>query len=68
MPEDSKLLTTKEVAVLLGISPRRVRELAKSRKLGQQISQQITREEWRFTESDIEAMRDRRPGKPSGAG
>lgn len=56
----TKLLTTSEVADRLGVSPRRIRALAKSRKLGQQIS----RGTWLFTEADIEKLSIRIGGRP----
>lgn len=35
---EEKLLTTNEVAERMGVSPRRVRALAQSRKVGQQVA------------------------------
>lgn len=53
-------LTTADVAADLGVSERRVRALASSRNVGQQVS----RGTWLFTRRDVEALRDRRPGRP----
>lgn len=48
------------VATVLGITERRVRALAESRGVGAKIG----RNTWVFRQQDIEAMRDRQPGRP----
>lgn len=48
-------MTTNDVAAVLGITPRRVRALARSRGVGQQV----TRGTWLFSHADLEAMRIR---------
>jgi len=54
------LVDTAQAALMLGITPRRVRALAASRHLGWQ-----TARDWVFTPEDIEAMRVRVPGRPA---
>lgn len=54
-------ITTKEAARSLGISERRVRQLAKSRDLGREGKGGI----WLFSTSDIENMKTRPVGRPS---
>lgn len=56
---DEPLLSTRHAAAILNLTPKRVRELAKSRGVGQQLGR-----EWVFRRADIEAMRNRRPGRP----
>lgn len=56
---DALSLTSGEVAERLGISRRRVTELAKSRGVGTQVGR-----DWLFSENDVAAMRDRKPGRP----
>lgn len=53
------IFSTAQVASELSISPRRVRALARSRHLGTKLGRI-----WIFTQADIEAMRERKPGKP----
>ena len=50
-----KLHSTAEVASQLGVSVRRVRQIAKSMEVGQNISGRLV-----FTDADIDAMRNRR--------
>lgn len=52
-------LTAKMVGKELGITARRVLALAKSRGLGRQLGGI-----WLFTRDDVDAMQDRRPGRP----
>lgn len=58
----SELKTTADVAAILGVSVRRVQALAHSRGVGWQVS----RGTWLFRAEDVDAMRDRSPGRPSG--
>lgn len=51
-----------QVAAELGVSPARVRALAAHRGVGAHLG---TGETWVFRRQDIEAMRDRRNGRPS---
>jgi hypothetical protein len=53
-----ELYTTGQVAAVLGISARRVRAIAKSRK-----ARHVGRA-WIFTAADLAAMRGRRDGRP----
>jgi hypothetical protein len=53
------VLTTAEVAKLLGLSTRRVRALAASRNLGQKLGPILV-----FTPDEVEQMRERKPGRP----
>ncbi|MDP3909110.1 MAG: helix-turn-helix domain-containing protein [Gemmatimonadales bacterium] len=53
------LLTTADVARELGISPARVRVLARSRSVGRMVGTQ-----WLFTAADVDALRVRKPGRP----
>lgn len=57
--DDTPSLTSREVADRLGVSPRRVTALAKSRTVGRQVGR-----DWLFSENDIAALQDRRPGRP----
>jgi hypothetical protein len=54
----AKLYTTQEVADELGVTDRRVRALAKSREVGKRIGARMLV----FTASDLDKMRDRKPG------
>ncbi len=54
-----KLYSAEEAAAELGISKRRVISLAKSREVGRIIGNSLA-----FTDQDVEAMRDRTPGRP----
>lgn len=56
-----KLYTTADAAANLGISIRRVQQLAASRELGTRVGRDIL-----FAAADIEAMRERTPGRPVG--
>jgi hypothetical protein len=49
-----------EVAAQLGITGRRVRALAESRGLGAKVGKNT----WVFRAADVEAMRERVPGRP----
>lgn len=55
------LYSTSAVALILGITPTRVRALAQARGLGRKPHGSPM---WLFSEEDIEAMRPRRPGRP----
>ena len=53
--------TTKEVAAILGISVRRVRQLAKARKVGyHKLDHSLV-----FSDSDLKLLERRLPGRPS---
>lgn len=54
-----KLLSPADVAAVLGISPRRVRAIAISRKRGRRVSGR-----WAFTKHDLDGMRIRVAGRP----
>jgi len=54
-----RLLSTAEVAAILGVSDRRVRQLATSRKLGMMVGKVRV-----YTPADVDAMRYRPPGPP----
>lgn len=56
---DVPRLTSQEVANELGLSRRRVLALAKSRELGRKVGRDVL-----FSEADLDAMRDRQPGRP----
>jgi predicted RNase H-like HicB family nuclease len=51
--------STKDVAKELGVSPRRVRQIASSRGIGMKSGRDHV-----FTRRDIDAMRERRRGRP----
>lgn len=53
------IYTTTQAAVLLGLSPVRVRALAANRRLGHKFGAQ-----WAFTAAEIDALRVRKPGRP----
>jgi FixJ family two-component response regulator len=53
-------LTSKQIADRLGISERRVRELARSRGIGSQLPDKT----WVFREIDLAKFQDRKPGRP----
>lgn len=53
--------TTADVAHALGISPGRVRRLAKKRGVGRKENDQ-----WVFTDREVDKLRDRRTGWPKG--
>lgn len=54
-----ELKTAKEVAAELGVTPRRVLALAKTRDAGRQLGTT-----WVFTPADVDKMRVRRTGRP----
>ena len=58
----TSLLDTAQVAASLGVTPRRVRALARSRSLGWQ-----TARDWVFSPEDLAAMGVRVTGKPAGS-
>lgn len=60
------VLTSDEVAVQLGLKKRRVQALAESRAVGTRLGDPTTpkRTTLRFSPADVEAMRDRTPGRP----
>jgi len=54
------IYTTTEVAATLGVSNRRVLAIAKNRRVGVQKGKM-----WLFTESEVNKMRNRKPGRPA---
>ena len=58
--DDTRYYATAEVAAELGKSPRTVRQLAEAHHLGECIGGRV----WRFTRTDIEALRAIRIGRP----
>ena len=52
--------TTNQAAAMLGITPGRLRQIAMTGRAGTR-----TIEGWRFSDADIAALRDRKPGRPS---
>lgn len=61
-PDALPKATASEAATELGISVRRVHQLAKSRQVGSRHGKTLM-----LSERDIDAMRDRRPGRPPAA-
>lgn len=61
--EANYLYSTNEVADMLGITPARVRALAEARSVGRKLGTG-TQANWMFRQTDIEAMQDRKPGRP----
>jgi len=61
-PEDAVTFTTAEVASELGITPMRVRNLARARGLGTKRGHDL-----RFSRDEVDNMRVRRPGRPASA-
>ena len=61
IPADGRFYSADEVASELGISPQRVRALAQSRAVGTKLGGYM----WTFTSRDIDAMRERKPGRPA---
>lgn len=55
-----RLYTAQEAADALGITARRVRALAEHRGLGTRLGQRMLV----LTAPEVEAMRERRPGRP----
>jgi hypothetical protein len=55
-----RLYTARDVAEMLGVSVRRVYQLAKSRRLGRQLRSHALL----FTEADLANMRVRKTGRP----
>lgn len=55
------LLTTADVADRLGLTPSRVRALARSRGVGRRVGR-----DWLFDASDLERLRERKAGRPVG--
>ncbi len=53
------LLTTAQVAALLGISRDRVPRLARSRGVGRRVGR-----DWLFSPAEVAALRLRKPGRP----
>jgi hypothetical protein len=60
MTKSTKIYTTAQVADILGVCHQRVGQMARVREVGQLINTR-TRV---FTESDIQKLRDRHPGRP----
>lgn len=54
------LHTARDVAELLGISVRRVYQLAETRRLGRRLGPRA----WVFTDADVDNMRVRKTGRP----
>lgn len=54
-----ELMTTADVAAALGVTVGRVRQLARARGAGWEIGR-----DWLFRPEDVDALRDRRPGRP----
>jgi hypothetical protein len=52
-------MTTKQAAAAIGIDRTRLTRLATARNVGWRVGR-----EWLFRPEDIEALRDRRPGRP----
>lgn len=59
MPATAIRYTTTQTATMLGITPGRVRQLAHGRGVGAR-----TIDGWMFSTADIEALRERAPGRP----
>ena len=57
------MLSTSDVSKLLGVSERRVRQLARERGVGRQVSGV-----WLFSLDDLERMDLRPPGRPPSGG
>jgi len=57
---EKTILTTRDVAAILGITPQRVRMLAQARGVGQQIERGI----WLFRPEDVERLRPGPRGRP----
>lgn len=56
----AQLRTARQVAELFGVTPQQLRRLAKKRGVGHRIGEfQL------FTPADVEALTERRPGRPS---
>lgn len=62
LPDEARLYSSVEVAAELGITQRRVEALAESRHVGQIVGRSLV-----FRLADIDAMRDRKPGRPARA-
>ena len=60
IPDAAPLASTSDVAAELGIIRQRVLQLAASRGVGQLVGRSLV-----FTAADIDAMRERKPGRPS---
>ena len=58
---EPRIYSADEVAAELGITPQRVRALAQSRGVGTKVGGYM----WAFTASDVDAMRERKPGRPA---
>lgn len=58
-----KLLTVDQAADELGVTPRRVRALIKAERLA---AEKVGRD-WLIKPKDLEAVRDRKPGRPPAA-
>jgi len=54
-----ELLTTDNVADIFGISARRIRQLARVRRVGQQVSGI-----WVFTSEEIDKLKPKKTGRP----
>ena len=54
-----ELLTTDKVGLIFGVSARRIRQLARVRNVGQQVSGI-----WVFTSEDIDLLRPKTTGRP----
>lgn len=61
--QTGELLTVDQVAAELGIVPRTVRQLAQHRGVGLRV-EGGNRAVWLFTPADLEALRERKVGRP----
>ena len=57
---EPRIYTSDEAAAELGITRRRVLQLAESRNVGRKLGR-----DWVFTPDDVDAMRVRTPGRPA---
>lgn len=55
-----RIITTREMARILGVSPRRVRQLAARRHVGHQLERGV----WVFRLDDVEQLRPGPVGRP----
>lgn len=59
VPHDPELLTARDVAAVLGVTPRRVSALAGRRGIGRRVGRSRL-----FSPADLAALRPWRPGRP----
>ena len=60
----SEFLTTNQVAAELGVTPQRVRALIRSGRLKAKTIGEGNRATYLILPADLEAVRDRKPGRP----